>query len=192
MIGARCKGDTWDDKFAQDARNEEGLCVVDRLIREDERRRFLQLKLIGRKPDSAHDRRTKPMLAMCGIEYRRRALIAKLSPGDRATYGSQLDRLGEALTWDEFRIGSAPKSTRLAESVEKERESAKMFNELMKARESMGVFNSWCEKYHSEAEDDARSGVCRMGLATREDWRVKQLNSRLRKVETDAGSPWLH
>ena len=37
-IGSRCKGDSWADKFAQDARHEEGICVVERLVREDERR----------------------------------------------------------------------------------------------------------------------------------------------------------
>ena len=45
----------------------------------------------------------------------------------------------------------------------------------------MGVFNSWCEKYSSDASDDAKAGMGCVGLALREDWRIKQLKARLQK-----------
>ena len=141
----------------------------------------MRLKLASRKPDSVFDERTKPMAAMCRVEYRRRALIEKLCPGDRDAYARRLDKLGELLSWDEFRIGDAPKAKSMAESLTVERESAKMFHELMKTRDKMGVFNPWSEKYHNEANDDAKSGMSRVGLALREDWRIKHLKNRIRR-----------
>ena len=87
------------------------MAVLAQLDREDERRRFLDVLVAKRKPDSPADRRDMPLQAHCQCECRRRWLMERLSVEELVLYMQRLDDRGEKLTWDHLKEKTAAAAT---------------------------------------------------------------------------------
>ena len=192
--------ETWAVRLARDAAAEAGMSVVDRLNREDERRWVMENYVTDNTvmvdcPNYPVDPRTKPDEAIVEIDARREKLIGQLPAEDQEAYESFSAKMKAAKGWH-FPVNpqpAEPKSGARASAepiarpaVPSESEAmteattppynTTVFKKLMDAKDQLGDYKSWKEKYAQDAADEASMSLFQRLI--REKWRRQEIGGR--------------